>query len=203
MIAALLAGGQSRRMGADKAFLDAGGAPMIERVITAIKPEVRDLVIVANDLERFEKYGLSVYQDVIKGMGPLSGLYTAFEKTGADEVFLIACDLPLLSGKIVRLILSGAGARAGGEAVIPVVGGVEQGLLAIYRRPAIEKFRSRIEAASIQFDEFRNGLEREYIGESQLREVEPDLRSFTNVNTPEDLAEISRWLSRRDRPGLT
>lgn len=202
MIAALLAGGQSRRMGADKAFLDAGGAPMIERVITAIKPEVRDLVIVANDLERFEKYGLSVYQDVIKGMGPLSGLYTAFEKTGADEVFLIACDLPLLSGKIVRLILSRAAGTAA-DAVIPVVGGVEQGLLAIYRRPAIEKFRSRIEAASIQFDEFRNGLEREYIGEGELREVEPDLRSFTNVNTPEDLAEVSRLLSRRGQPGLT
>lgn len=202
MIAALLAGGQSRRMGANKAFMDAGGAPMIERVIAAIRPEVLEMAIVANGPERFEKYGFPVHQDVIKGMGPLSGLYTAFERTGADEVFLIACDLPLLSGKIVRLILSRAAGSAS-DAVIPVVGGVEQGLLAIYRRPAIEKFRSRIEAASIQFDEFRNGLEREYIGEGELREAEPDLRSFTNVNTPEDLAEVSRLLSRGDQPGLT
>lgn len=196
MIAALLAGGQSRRMGEDKAFLDAGGVPMIERVIAAVRPEVRDLVIVANKPGRFERYGFPVYEDVIKGMGPLSGLYTAFEKTGADEVFLAACDLPLLSGKVVRLILSRAGAAS--EAIIPVVEGVEQGLLAIYKRAALEKYKTRIESASIQFDEFRNGLAREYIGEADLRETEPDLRSFNNVNTPKDLAEILRLLARRE-----
>jgi len=187
MIAAILAGGKSRRMGRDKAFVEYGGARMIDRALGAVRPCVDQVIIIANDPGAYRELGVPVYPDTIRGMGPLSGLYTAFEVTGADELLLVACDMPLLRPEVVRHIVSRA--LAPGEAVIPLAGGREQGLLAIYRRGAIDRWRERIEAASIQFDEFREGLERSFISEEELRAVDPALESFINVNAPGDLPE--------------
>ncbi len=180
-----MAGGQSRRMGKDKAFIEYDGVTMIERVINAVAPCVESVVIIANKPELYEKFGLPVYPDTIVGMGPLSGLYTAFDKTGADEILMAACDMPQINREIVQFIVDNpAGAE---DAVIPLVGGKEQGLLAVYRRSAIEKHIDRIKAVSIQFDEFRHGLDKLLIDERQLRKIEPELQSFRNINSPTDL----------------
>ena len=144
------------------------------------------MALIANKTGSFGHLGLPVYPDVIPGMGPLSGLYTAFEATGAGELLMIACDMPLVSREMVKFVLSCSDRP--GSAVIPVVGGREQGLFAIYRRSSIEKFMERIKSASIQFDEFRRGLDKSHIEEDELRRVEADLRSFVNVNRPEDIA---------------
>lgn len=183
--AAILAGGGSRRMGRDKAFVEYGGVPMIERVIGVLAPLAAEVVIIANDVEKYSSLGLPVHRDVEPGMGPLSGLYTAFAATGAAELLLAACDMPRLSPRMAEFVLSQAAAP--GEAVIPVIGGVEQGLFAIYRRRAVERFEDRIKNRSIQFDEFRKSLDKSLIAEEDLCRVEPDLISFLNVNRPEDL----------------
>ncbi|MBI4828042.1 MAG: molybdenum cofactor guanylyltransferase [Nitrospinae bacterium] len=191
LVAAVLAGGQSRRMGRDKSLIPVEGVPMIERVVRALRPAVERIIIIANgDLSRFEFLGLPVYPDLIPGMGPLSGLYTAFERTGADEVLLAACDMPWISETTARLI---AGRRKlPGEAVIPRVGGREQGLFALYRRRALEKFHERVLRADIQFDEFRRGLDRIYIEEEEFLKAGAPLAAFENVNSPEDLNSAKR-----------
>lgn len=172
-------------MGRDKAFVKYSGVPMIERVIGVLAPLASEVVIIANDVEKYSSLGVPVHRDVEPGMGPLSGLYTAFVATGAAELLLAACDMPRLSRKMLEFILSRA--NAPGEAVIPVVGGVEQGLIAIYRRRAVERFENRIKSRSIQFDEFRQGLDKSLIAEEDLRCVEPELTSFLNVNRPGDI----------------
>jgi molybdopterin-guanine dinucleotide biosynthesis protein A len=185
MIAAILAGGKSRRMGQDKTFLEFNGVPMIHRVINAIKPYIDDMVIIANDPEeRLLDIGIPVHEDKIRGMGPLSGLYTAFEVTGATQLLLAACDMPMIKPEIIELLISYPDWR--GDALIPVADGREQGLLAIYRRGAIEKVREKIESQSIQFDEFRIGLEKTLIDEEKIKLLNPDFQSFMNMNRPED-----------------
>lgn len=187
MIAAILAGGKSRRMGQDKAFLEFEGVPMIHRVINAVNPHVKNIVIIANDPQDklLKSIGPLVYEDKIRGLGPLSGLYTAFEATGAGELLLVACDMPLILPEIIELLISYP--DWSGDALIPVAGGREQGLLAVYRRSAIEKVRDKIESQSIQFDEFRKGLDKTLIAEDAIKLLDPDLRSFKNINRPEDL----------------
>lgn len=183
----ILAGGESRRMGRDKALLPYQGVPMIERVVNALRPVASEIIIIANKHpERFEYLGAPVHPDVIPGMGPLSGLYTGFSITGADEIMLVACDMPMVSTEMARYVMSRRDPKA--DATIPLAFGREQGLFAVYRRTAIEKFRDRIAAASIQFDEFRRGLDRALIPETELATVEPGLDSFRNVNRPEELA---------------
>lgn len=182
----ILAGGASRRMGRDKAFVEYDGVPMIERTLAVASRLSERIVIISNKPDSFKKFGEPVYPDTIPGMGPLSGLYTGFKVTDAKELLLVACDMPLVSEEVMAFILLCADRP--GDAVIPFVEGREQGLFGIYRRSAVEKFRARIEKAEIQFNEFRMGLDKSYITEKELKNVEPELGSFMNVNRPEDLA---------------
>ncbi len=182
----ILAGGASRRMGRDKAFVEYDGTPMIERTLAVAQKLSQNITIISNKPDCFKKFGESVYPDTIPGMGPLSGLYTGFKVTDAKELLLVACDMPLVSEKVMAFILSCRDRP--GDAVIPFVEGREQGLFGIYRVSAIAKFRERIEKTEIQFNEFRMGLEKSYITENEFKNVEPGLGSFMNVNRPEDLA---------------
>lgn len=190
---AILAGGKSRRMGRDKAFVELAGTPMIRWIITAVAQCANMALIISNETEKYSHLGLPVYPDVIPGMGPLSGLHTAFAVTGADRVMIAPCDSPLVSPDAIKLILNYP--DDGAEAVIPFIDGREQGMLAVYAKSGIERFGERIASASIMFDEFRVGLNRIFIGEDELRKVDPGLLTFLNVNRPEDLQATASFLS--------
>jgi len=192
MIAAVLAGGAGRRFGGgEKGLALFRGKPMITRALKAVNGTVQSTVIIANRPELYSTFGLSVYPDVIRGMGPLSGLHAAFHHTGASGILLLACDMPLVSAEMVKF-LAGRAEDAPGDAVIPIANGKEQGLFAVYRRRALDKHLARIAAASIQFDEFRRAIEKTLIGEDELRKVEPGLASFINVNSKADLALLEK-----------
>lgn len=195
---AILAGGKSRRMGRDKAFVEFAGAPMIQRVVFAVSQCSARALIISNEPGKHSRFGLPVYPDIIPGMGPLSGLHAAFTVTGAARVMIAPCDSPFLSPAIIKFILNYPCGAA--EAVIPFVEGREQGMLAVYARGAVDRFGERIASASIMFDEFRLGLNRIFIAEDELRAVEPDLRTFLNVNTPGDLQSATAFLSGDSQP---
>jgi molybdopterin-guanine dinucleotide biosynthesis protein A len=191
VIAAILAGGEGRRFGSEKGLALFRGEPMVAWAIRAARMAAETAVIIANRPELYAGFGCPVHRDVIKGMGPLSGLHAAFHVTGAEEVLALACDMPLAGGDMAKYLVARIESFAG-DAAIPLVNGREQGLFAVYRRSAITRHMARIEAASIQFDEFRMGLEKLLIGEDELRRVEAGLESFINVNRVEDLALIER-----------
>ena len=189
MIAAVLAGGQGRRFGGEKGMALFRGKPMVAWALAAVCGHVSSSVIISNNQELYSGLGVPVFPDRIKGMGPLSGLDSAFHFTGEDYIFLMACDMPLASGLMVEHIIRQAGVFAE-DAVIPVAGGLEQGLFAIYRKSAIEKNIERIERGAIQFDEFRSTLKKRLIPEESLRLVEQGLESFSNVNRRDDLRRL-------------
>lgn len=106
-------------------------------------------------------------------------------KTGADQLMLAACDMPLINEEVVAFIISKA--HLPGDAIVPICNGLEQGMLAIYRRSAINRFKDRIDRVDIQFNEFREKLDKSHISEVELRNVDPSLDSFKNVNVREDV----------------
>ena len=188
VVAAILAGGKSRRMGQDKAFVKIDGVFMIEKVLDVITPLVSQTVIIANEPEAYQRFSLPVYADIIVGMGPLSGLYTAFEKTGAEKILLVACDMPHINSDIVRYLIEYDEWEE--EALIPFVGGREQGLLALYKRSAIEKVAGDISQKAIQFDQFRKVISKRLIAEEELEKIEPSLKTFDNINSQEDIGRL-------------
>jgi molybdopterin-guanine dinucleotide biosynthesis protein A len=102
----VIAGGQSRRMGRDKAFLDFAGVPLIECVIESVQSVCAETIIVANDVERYARFGLRVVSDVYQGKGSLGGVFTGLQTVSAEYALAVACDLPFLNDSLLRYLIT-------------------------------------------------------------------------------------------------
>jgi len=104
--AAIMAGGKSRRMGQDKAWLDLGdGRPIVQRVIDVMREVADDVFLVAND-ERFATLGLRVVPDRFPEGGALGGIATGVGAATHDRVLVAACDMPFLRPDVFRLLVN-------------------------------------------------------------------------------------------------
>lgn len=81
MSAAILAGGQPRRMGTDKSFIVLDGKPLIGHVIDRLKPLAIPMIIITNQPEKYAQFALPLFEDVIPNKGSLGGLYSAVTYT--------------------------------------------------------------------------------------------------------------------------
>jgi molybdopterin-guanine dinucleotide biosynthesis protein A len=182
--AAILAGGQSRRMGRDKAWLDLGdGVPLVRRVADVLSSFADELIIVARD-ERFAALGHPLVPDRYGEAGAFGGIATAVAATRGELTAVAACDMPWPSAAVYRLLLETA---RGFDVVIPKIADEFETMHALYRRtclPAMERALARGDRRVISF--FPDVRVRS-VGAAELRAVDPELRSFTNLNTPADL----------------
>jgi molybdenum cofactor guanylyltransferase len=109
--AVVLAGGEGRRMGGvDKGLLAYQGYPLIEWVLTAVTPQVDEVVISANrNLDRYAGYGHRVLADTLPGYpGPLAGVLAALDAVEADWLLVVPCDTPHLPADLVLRLLGAA-----------------------------------------------------------------------------------------------
>jgi len=102
LTAAILAGGKSSRMGADKALLPFRGKPMISAVVDAARPVAAELFVVVDEGQPYHALGLKTVADVHKGRGPLGGLHAALSASRTEATLLLACDIPLVSTSLLR-----------------------------------------------------------------------------------------------------
>jgi len=184
--AAVLAGGKSTRMGANKALLEVGGQGMLRRVAALLRPLVGELFIVANDAGTYADLGLPVIPAAFPGLGAVGGIHAALRHASRPTVLCAACDMPHLSPGLLALLLGAA--RAGDDAVLPRVGGRPEPLLAVYGRGALPGFERAIVAGRLRVLDALDGLRVRFIDEAELERADPGLRSFINVNTPAELA---------------
>ena len=100
----ILAGGQSTRLGRDKSLLELDGQPLIARTVHTLAPLSDDLVVVTNDVERYEGLALPVryVPDKVRGMGSLMGLYSGLKAAQHSHVLAVACDMPFLNLPLLR-----------------------------------------------------------------------------------------------------
>lgn len=182
--AAIMAGGKSRRMGQDKAWIDVRGEPLIRRVIAVLSSVADEVIVVAND-ERYEALGLRVVPDRYPDGGALGGIVTGVGAAAHDTVLVAACDMPFLDPVVWRLLLGRAGAA---DVVIPVLGDQPETLHALYTKACLPAMERALAAGRMRVISFFDDVRVDRVGEDVIRTVDPTLRAFTNVNTPEELA---------------
>lgn len=182
------AGGESRRMGQNKALMPFLGQPMIQRVVERLGGLGDEMLVTTNQPEAFQFLGLPLVADVLPGIGALGGLYTALLAAHAPRVLVVACDMPFVSPQLARLELDVLAAE-GWDVVIPTTLEGLEPLHTVYRRetciPAIERALQEQKRRMISW--FGDVRVRE-LSLEEVRVVEPELRAFMNVNTPEELA---------------
>lgn len=187
----ILAGGYSSRMGKDKALLPLPGDErhtFASYLASVLAMTCQEVVLVARDVEQAVRYklpGVRVVTDYEPGIGPLMGIYTGLSEIHCSHALVAAVDLPFVQASLVSFLLSQALPDA---LVIPVVGGVAQVLLAVYPHMLLPIVKERLQAGRRDPRSLLDAAPIHYIEEARLREVDPQLRSFINVNTPEELA---------------
>ena len=187
--AVVLAGGQSTRMGRDKASLPLGDRPLVGHVVRALAQVVGEIVLVTRRGQAVVDVGplpagvvLRRVHDETEGLGPLGGLAPGLRALEAPVAFVTGCDLPFLSPAFVRAVLEALGDA---DVALPCVRDRLEPLAGAYRRatvlPAVETLlaEGRLRTLDV-FDRVR-GVR---VSEATLRAVDPDLRSLTNLNDP-------------------
>lgn len=192
MTAAVLAGGRSVRMGVDKTLIAVDGVPLISRVVHAVVACAAHAIIVTNRPEALVDVDfppdVAILQDEVAHLGPLGGLATALAAAEDKWVLAVAADMPWLSTEIACALWD---RRDEADVVMPVTEKGPEPLLALYRvetclpaaRAAIASGRRRIVAifGSLRVIE---------VPVDSFRDIDPELRSFVNVNTLNDLEEV-------------
>jgi molybdenum cofactor guanylyltransferase len=187
------AGGQSSRMGQNKALMPFLGRPLIERMFNRLAPLAQEILVVTNDPTGLEFLGLPLLPDLVPGKGVLGGLYTAVEAARQPRVAVVACDMPFASPALFSeqlRILDGEGV----DVVIPTSGGSAaslglEPLHAVYRRDTcLPAIRAAIEADRRKLISWFDDVRVRVMEIDEVRHFDPDLRAFLNVNTPEEFA---------------
>lgn len=181
--ALVLAGGQSRRMGSDKALLMRDGRSQLQRAVELLHESIDDVYVsVRKDQTTEPERGrFPQIVDAYEDMGPLAGILSAMDADPAATWFVVACDLPNINRKTIRALLDGRRPREPFVAYRSSHDGLPEPLCAIYApgaRPLIDEFV----AAGLT-------CPRKILIRSEARLIEQtDPASLDNMNTPEDLA---------------
>ena len=188
---AILAGGRGSRLGGvDKASLDVGGKPLLDHVLASVGPIAHASLVVANDDRLVGDARFTVLRDPEPHGGVLPALLTALDTAETTLLLLVACDMPFISPRIVQELVRRA---ADHDAVIPFVDGYDQPMLAVYRvRPCRDAIRAALARGQRRMIAFLSDVRTCRVSEAELRAHDPELRSFFNVNTPDDLEEARR-----------
>lgn len=186
----ILAGGQSSRMGANKALLDFGGETLIGRVARQFSAWFDQVVVVTNSPEQYAFLGLPMTGDRIPGLGPLGGLEAGLSASRFEHAFFAACDMPFLSEGLIRYLLAAA---PGHEIVVPRIGGEFEPMHAVYTRSCLPAITANLDARRLKLLRIFEAVRVRVVEESEIRPFGAPERLFFNCNTPEDLAQARTW----------
>ncbi|WP_209125247.1 molybdenum cofactor guanylyltransferase [Alkalihalobacillus sp. BA299] len=187
-VGVLLAGGASRRFGEPKALYKLNGKPFYQYSIEALKNTVEDIIIITQTqliepLRKQTPYEVLLDDEKYRGLGPLAGIYTAMKRVHSEWYILLPCDTPFIKEDVIKQLLSFIEKYPNKDAVIPIINGKNQPLIAGYHRrslPTIEKHLSNNELKMGMLFEAVNTL---FLDESQF----DNLEAFHNINTKADM----------------
>lgn len=181
------AGGQSSRMGVEKGLVELCGKPMIQHIIDRLNTFADEMLITTNTPEMYKHFHFPMYADIYKDYGALAGLHTALNFAANEMVFVIACDLPFVNIGLFNVMKNLFEAKPV-DIVIPRTPNGFEPLYAFYRRnTCLPLVNEVIQAGKRRLISWHENALVHIVEEEQLREFDPNLMSFANINTPEEL----------------
>ncbi|GCE27280.1 putative molybdenum cofactor guanylyltransferase [Dictyobacter alpinus] len=184
-------------MGRDKALLPLPGAQtmtFVSHLATLLSSVCREVILVARDQPQADLYlphlpsPIRVITDLTPHVGPLMGLYSGLRAMTTPQAVVTAVDMPFVQPALLTFLLSQAQPD---KVVMPMVDDVPQVLLALYPQSVLPWIEQRLREGRRDPRSLLALVPVLPIKEAQLRTVDPQLRSFVNVNTPEELSFYS------------
>ncbi len=191
----ILAGGESSRMGRDKAQLELGGVPLILRTAKLVESVAGAPVIIGNP-EAYRALDLRAIADDWPGAGPLGGIATALRAATAPWNLIVATDLPYLTREWLEYLIARARASSA-DAVLPMNTRGAEPLCAMYHQRAEPAIRRALERGTRKVTDGLLDVRVETIAPAEWNPFDSDGLLFKNMNSPEDYEEAKAKLGER------
>ncbi|HOP48237.1 MAG TPA: molybdenum cofactor guanylyltransferase [Desulfobacteraceae bacterium] len=185
----ILAGGKSSRFGKNKALEKIEGMTIIEKVCEILRPVFSHLLIVTNTPDEYSFLNIPMTGDLIKGLGPIGGVYSGLCAMTTEAGFFVACDMPFLNRKLICHMVD---ISPGYDAVVPKIDWMFEPLHALYTKQCIPAIKSTIDLRKRQIINCLNDIHVKYVSEQEIRAFDPEIRSFLNINRPDDIIRIQK-----------
>ncbi len=190
--AIILAGGKGKRMGyREKALMAFNGKPLITYVIKSLEKVVDDIIISVRDKAQAGLFvsvlpGYTYVSDAYENTGPLAGILSSLTVCRDEFCFIAACDMPFINGNVVKLLFKKS--ENYDAAIVRREDGHLEPLHAVYKcKPMLFETKKAIMNGKKKILAPIHRMKVNYVEIEEIRKIDPDLKTFINVNTPEDL----------------
>lgn len=179
-------------MGQDKALVPFRDGTMIEYILRQLKGFGSDTIVISNSPEDYSFLNLPVYPDIYSGIGALGGLHSAIYHSSSELCFVLACDMPFINLPLLDHIGSLA-LKTGSDIIIPRLDESEyaEPFRAVYRKTCLEPIEKAIQMGKRRVISFFPDVMILYLEREEIEIYDPELVSFFNVNTPEELHQAA------------
>lgn len=188
---AVLAGGQSRRMGSDKAALLIQGEPLLLRAVRLLRAVTPDVAVIGPPERAALAPDVPIHPDGWPNQGPLGGIATALQALAGEAVLVVGCDMPFLNLDVLRHLVA---LLPGHDAVVVRADGEAHPLHAIYHRRCLPAIEAQLRAGNRQVQRLLDQLAVRFVEGAELDRLDPQHLSTFNANTPEEWEKVLQML---------
>lgn len=196
----ILAGGANSRMaGENKAFLRVRGTKIIDRVYSVFREIFSEIVLVTNEPLRYLEYDLMIATDIFSARSSLTGIHAGLRSMRSENAFFAACDGPFVKREIIETVVENAG--PGYDVVIPETSAGFEPLCAVYSKRCLNTIENNLRLNKFRIRQVFKSMRVKKLDEKILRAKDPELLSFFNINTSDDLERAEELASRMNQRG--
>lgn len=189
----ILAGGMNTRFsGQEKAFLSVGGKRIIDRLYSIFNALFEDIILVTNDPYKYLEWDINIVTDLYPVRSSLTGIHAGLFYTSNPFAFFAACDIPFLKKELVETLINNI--EQGIDVVVPETKAGFEPLCAVYSKECLKQVEQQIIQNKLAIRHLFKKRRVKKIPEKVLREKDPDLISFFNINTPQDQEKAEKML---------
>ena len=193
----ILAGGESRRMGRNKALMRLGDGTLISRTLKRLQIVTDEIILISNSAHLYTELSVQVYEDLIPDSGALGGVYTGLSYAANNAVLCVACDMPFLQPKLMTFLLSVLEEH---DAVVPYTREMKQSnpklqtLCAVYSRRCAQTMHRMLGEGELRLHALCDRATVRMVPPDEWQNFDPKGLSFVNINTREDFEKVKEML---------
>jgi len=183
----ILAGGNSSRMGSNKALLPYCGGRFIEAIYRQMVELFHEVLLVTNTPEQYAFLPCRKVADIYSGMGALAGLHAGLFNSAGSCMFAVGCDMPYLNSCLIRRI---AALHDGADVVIPHGDKGVEPLHALYGKACLAPMEQALLTGEKRIVSFFPGVRVSHLSRADVAALDPEFDSFRNINTPQEYFDL-------------
>lgn len=175
-------------MGMEKGLLKIAGKALVEYAIDVLNPHVKRLIICSNKVE-YNQFGLDVYSDLVRDIGPLGGIYTGLKYSDADCNIVLSCDMPFIDSQFIEYLKGSM--RVGQTALVPTHDHKIEPLISIYTSKMMIYMEEYIQHKSYALQDILSNAEGvQFLDVSQ--QIKRNNKLFFNINSPAEWKQFKQ-----------